>query len=268
MELPFLPYREEVYEIGHIVGLLREDNLEKIVKEFKNNPNPHLKSFSEFGERLKDNGYERLSDYFIELASNLLEELYVSKMDTYSVGDLLNLINSLSRFSYDVSNNKEIRNKALRNLAFVEIHRSGYEAADSVLNQLKRDGGDNLEISLIEAYKNYLKDKFSGADEFISATSKWIDYDDNPVIRLWRAEAYTSKGDYEKAKDDLDVVSKTKLRQSGLYSFLNAKVGSNLDLNGDEFRKDFESYFHLKRFDDLFPPKPQNNRPNPEGMYG
>ena len=269
MKETILPYKEEVPIIGHVIEFLREDNLEKIVEGFKDSSNPYLEAFSEFGERIRNEGYERLSDYSVELASELLEEVYLGNVASQVSGDIMGLINSLCNFSYNVSEDNEIKNKSLRNIVFVGIYSNNYTLANSALNEFKKSG-DSLEAELIGSYINYSKDKFSNADGFISVVSKWIDHSDNALGKLWRAKAYASKGDYEKAKEDLDAVSKTELSESGLYYVLKARIESKIAFDGEEFKKAYERYLETisSTIKNLFPPNPQNKRQNPErGMY-
>ena len=270
MKSKVLPYCEEINSIYRVINHLRNDNLEDIVKSFEEDSNQDLKTFGEFAKRVKEANYSNLSDYLLDLSNYIFEGVVVGKInpvDSASMTDAFRLMHSFLVFAYET--NEKNSNRVFKGMALMYSFTGYHEEAESAIEKLKEAKEDSLFISLAEAYNHFMKDKIGGADEIIKATEELIYYEkDAPIHRLWRAEAYIAKRDYEKAKEELKEAEKKGVFKEGLYNKLMSRITSREDLKG--LGEALNSYWKQGGICYLFPPKEEIKMPNlnPSSMFG
>jgi hypothetical protein len=252
-----LMYQEEISSIYKIVRTLKEGNLEKIINGFKEESNNEFSVFREFAERVKNEGYSNLGDYFADLSRDLINAMMTGELNSEDV-NAQKLIYAFSYYASAVSNG-ESKLKALENIVFLYP-----SLIDGLTNKLNENGESKDRLIFLEAYAEYRENPIAGTEKLLDATSNLLD---DAIVRLLRAFAYVSKEDYDNAERELDAAKELGIYEGGYYSFLRARIASHKD-DFETYKKEHAKYWEMKSLAELFPSKIYGKPLNPMGLYG
>ena len=260
-----MPYVNEVNTLSFIAKVYRgKDNLEDIINQFGKSNDEYLRQFAEFAERVRNKEYSRLSDYFVDMSEELLDKLFTQDI-VNGRGEVADFIGSVSRYAFSVNDDEEVKYRAMKNLARLLVLSGTESQFYSAIEYLKNNGMDKSEVSLIEAYRGIVMDEKIG--EFIKVSTEWLSkHKDDDITRLWRASAYTSVGDWDNAKKDMDILKDKDISKSKLYALVMMRISSKLELNdGKEFEKWLNTY-NTESWN--FPIGFEGVNHDPKGLYG
>ena len=268
LNLKVLPYLEEIDVIHSVLKMLWTDDLEEIVNEFKKADNDSLIMFGDFAKRVKQAGYKKLGNYMVDLGKELIKAAFTGESychDSNFYSDALTLAWAFSGYAYYVSEDKDVVNKALRNLILVSIYSGNHYAAKNLLNRLKESGDDEKSISIIEAYLEFQENRFSTKLLDVLEGFEGDDYFDRDVIKLWKATVYLVQKNYEAVEKELKELENSNVYKNRLFTLLKARIESHKKLDINSFSDAFNKYNNSAV--QLFPSKYEKKSPHTP-MYG